>query len=151
MKKYFALLIFLGVTSGVALTGIRFEPGAWYAELSKPAGTLPDWLFPLAWPLLYGLIAVSGWLVWLRHGLMSRLALIIYGLQLVLNAAWSWLFFGLQQPLAGLLNTLLLDIVIGINIVLFWRLRPVAGALLLPYLAWVLYATYLNAGIVILN
>lgn len=94
---------------------------------------------------------MSGWLVWLGHGLIPRMALIIYGLQLVLNAAWSWLFFGLQQPLAGLLNTLLLDIVIGINIVLFWQLRPVAGALLLPYLAWVLYATYLNAGIVVLN
>ncbi|MDJ0958714.1 MAG: TspO/MBR family protein, partial [Arenicellales bacterium] len=94
----FGLIGFVLLVSAVAATGAMFKPGAWYEALAKPAWTPPNWLFPVAWTLLYLMIAVAGWLVWRAVGFSGAgTAFALYFLQLLLNAAWSWLFFGLHR------------------------------------------------------
>lgn len=152
INKYLTLIFFVGLTMLVAAFGAQFEPGAWYAGLDKPPWTPPDWVFAPVWTVLYIMIGVSGWLAWEhRHIENSLPAFLSYGVQLLLNATWSWLFFGLQNPLLGLFNIILLLCAIGVNIWLFSRLHALAGWLLLPYLLWVLYASTLNAAIVLIN
>lgn len=129
----------------VASTGAMFKPGAWYQALDKPAWTPPNWLFPIAWTLLYFAIAVAGWLAWRNAGFdAAGPAYAIYFLQLCLNAAWSWLFFGLHRMDLALLDMAALWIAIVANIVLFYAIQPLAGYLLIPYLIWVTYAAALN-------
>lgn len=132
--------------------GGRFQPGEWYASLAKPALTPPGALFPVVWTLLYVAMGVALALVWRRHGAPGRAgAIVVFGLQLVLNGAWSWLFFGLQRPELAFAEILLLWTAILASTLLFWRVRPLAGALLLPYLAWVGFAAWLNLQIWRLN
>jgi tryptophan-rich sensory protein len=97
-------------------------------------------------------MAVAAWLVWKKRGFRgARGALLLFAMQLVLNALWSWLFFALQDGrLAEIGITLLLG-AIALTIVAFWRVRPLAGALLLPYLAWVTFATALTFALVARN
>lgn len=149
---YRSLPVFIALVALVAISGARFQPGPWYAQLIKPPLTPPDAVFPVAWTLLYLMIAIAGWLAWqVPDSPLKRYAFSCYGLQLALNAAWSWLFFGLQQPVAGLVDIVLLLAAITINIVWFRPLSRLAAILLVPYLAWVGFALYLNAGIVWLN
>jgi len=124
----------------------------WYATLAKPSWTPPNWVFGPAWTTLYVLMAVAAWLVWRRRRLVAvRGALIAWWAQLALNLLWTMLFFGLRQPLWGLIEIAALWIAIAITIALFHRVRPLAALLLLPYIAWVSYAASLNAGIVALQ
>ncbi len=146
-----SLIPFAVLVSLVALSGIMFEPGDWYSRLNKPAWTPPALAFPVAWTILYGLIAIAGWLAWLAGPVGRGPVFCVYALQLLLNAAWSWLFFGLQQPLYGLVAATLLLIVIGVNLLLFWYRRSLAGLLLIPYFLWVGFAVGLNGAIVWLN
>lgn len=128
--------------------------GNWYPTLAKPPWTPPSWLFGPVWTVLYGTMAIAAWLVWRRGGLRlpaNRLPLAAYVLQLVLNCAWSWLFFGLRRPDWALLDVVLLWLAIAVTTVLFFRRVRAAGWLLLPYLAWVAYAAALNLAIVQLN
>ncbi len=98
------------------------------------------------------LVAISGWLVWRAEGWSgARLAITVFALQLVLNALWSWLFFGLHRPDLALIDIVLLEATILWLVVLFWPITSAAGALLLPYLAWVAFATALNGAIWQLN
>lgn len=102
--------------------------------------------------MLYLLMALAAWLVWRAHGFAgARMALSLYLLQLVFNAAWSWLFFGQRQIALGFWDIVLLWLPILATLLLFWRRRPLAGALLLPYLLWVGYAGALNFAIWRLN
>lgn len=151
-----SLAVFLVAVFVTAATGATFSPGQWYADLTKPSWTPPSWLFPPVWTTLYVMIAVAGWLVWERRtqlpgapGIAALMAL--FAAQLVLNAAWSWLFFGLHRPLWALVDIVLLWASIAALIALFWRVRPLAGGLLIPYLLWVSYATALNAALWQLN
>ncbi len=97
-------------------------------------------------------IAVSGWLVWKRVGFgEGRVAMLVYLVQLVLNGAWSWIFFGLHRPGLAFAEILVLWVAIVSLVVLFWRIRPLAGAMLLPYAAWVAFAAVLNGTIWRLN
>jgi len=146
------LLAFLLLCAAVATTGILFQPGTWYATLAKPEWTPPDWLFPPAWTSLYVMIAVAGWLVWRAAGLRRAvMPFVLYALQLVLNAAWSWLFFGLHRMDVGFFDIVALWLAILATLVAFYRVDRVAGLLLVPYLLWVSFAAALNLAIWQLN
>ncbi|MEM8556779.1 MAG: TspO/MBR family protein [Bacteroidota bacterium] len=148
MRDVLVLFGFIGVVALVATVGARFEPGAWYAALYKPAWTPPNWLFPVAWTVLYLLIAVAGWLVWREVGFAgAKGAFTVYGVQLVLNAAWSWLFFGRHDMGLAFLDITGLWLAIALTLLFFWSIKPLAGALLVPYLLWVTYAAALNLAL----
>ena len=125
---------------------------AFYDALRKPPATPPPAVVGPAWTVLYLLMAVAAWLVW-REGLtrQTAVALGLFAAQLALNFAWSLIFFGQHRIGAALLEIAVLWLVILATIVAFWNVRPAAGALLLPYLGWVSFAAYLNAGIWRLN
>lgn len=131
--------------------GSQFPPGEWYAALAKPGWTPPSWVFGPVWTLLYVLMGVAAWLVWDRHRNAARVALTLFVLQLIVNAAWSWLFFGLRSPALAFAGIVLLWALILATVIAFRRLRPPAAALLLPYLAWVTFAAALNFAIWRLN
>jgi benzodiazapine receptor len=125
----------------------------WYATLEKPVFTPPSWLFAPAWITLYLLMAVAAFLIW-RKGLAHdgvKCALTLFLVQLVLNALWSVVFFGLQSPLYGMVVILALWIAILLTIIKFFRLSVAAGSLLLPYILWVSFASVLNISIWVLN
>lgn len=148
-----AFIGFFLLTAAAASIGALFQPGAWYAGLVKPALTPPDWVFPAAWTILYLMIAVAGWMLWRdrdQHPL-GRRAVILWGSQLVLNAAWSWLFFGLHLTGLALVEIVLLWLVILLLVINGYRVRPLASWLLVPYLVWVGFAAWLNLGIWRLN
>jgi benzodiazapine receptor len=154
-KSTGALLVFLALSLVVALAaGAVTRPAiaSWYAGLAKPFFTPPNWLFGPAWTVLYILIAVAGWRIWRTPESASRRwALVAYGLQLALNCAWSFLFFGARNPLLGLIDILALEAAILWTLSLFARLDRPAAWLMLPYALWVAYATALNAAILSLN
>lgn len=124
----------------------------WYPTLAKPSWTPPDWVFGPVWSCLYIMIAISGWLIYRAEYSHNRsIALILYGGQLALNFIWSFLFFSLRSPTLGLIDIVLLFLLISLTIKKAWSVSPSASLLLIPYLAWVTYATSLNAGIWLLN
>jgi len=125
----------------------------WYAGLEKPFFAPPNWLFAPVWLSLYTLMGVSLYLVWSRGAdtRSVKTALSVFGIQLVLNALWSVLFFGLRSPLLGLIEIAALWIAIAVTIVLFYRVSRTAGLLLIPYIAWVTIAAALNGFIWNLN
>jgi tryptophan-rich sensory protein len=136
---------------GAIFTGAAIP--SWYAFLKKPWFTPPNWLFGPAWITLYTLMAVAAWLVW-RKGLSAhgvRLAMAAFLCQLLLNAIWSPVFFGLRSPLAGAVIIVLLWLAILLTMILFWKISRPAALLLLPYLLWVSYASALNISIYLLN
>lgn len=125
----------------------------WYPTLIKPGFTPPNWVFAPVWILLYALMGLAAYLIWrcgLRH-VRVRNALIAFGVQLVLNAGWSFAFFGARSPALGLVVILFLWGTLAWTVDRFARIRPVAGWLLMPYLAWVTYALALNVAIWVLN
>jgi benzodiazapine receptor len=125
----------------------------WYASLQKPAFNPPNWLFAPAWITLYLLMGVAAFLIW-RQGLKQKgvkAALVIFLVQLVLNALWSVVFFGLQSPLWGVVVILALWIAILLTILRFFKLSTAAGSLMLPYILWVSFAAVLNIAIFMLN
>ncbi|OZB84502.1 MAG: sensory protein TspO [Halothiobacillus sp. 13-55-253] len=136
----------------VAASGGRFRPDRWYAELKKPVGLPPNWVFPVVWISLYAMMAVAAAWVWLAEPSDLRTAgLIIYAAQLVFNTAWSWLFFGLHRTGLALIDLLVLITLVSINTWLFVQVDTWAGLLLVPYLIWLLIALYLNASVCWLN
>jgi tryptophan-rich sensory protein len=125
---------------------------SWYPSLVKPAWTPPSWLFGPVWTVLYILMGIAAWRVWLHAGEpLARQALAIFVVQLVLNAAWSLLFFGLRAPGLAMAELVLLWLAVAATLGAFWRIEPLAGALLIPYLAWVTFAGGLNHAIWWLN
>jgi tryptophan-rich sensory protein len=125
----------------------------WYPKLEKPWYTPPNWLFGPAWFVLYLMMGYASWRVWQvgwgEPGV--ALALTVYGVHLILNALWSILFFGVRRPDWALAEVVLLWTGVVASTALFWRVDTVAGALLLPYVAWVTFAAILNRGIVVRN
>lgn len=147
-----ALLGFLALTAIAAASGAIARPGEWYAGLLKPPGTPADWVFPVAWALLYALMSIAAWLVWRRTGLRGGLAALApFVGQLGANGLWSILFFGLQRPWLALADLAILWGLILLTVVRFDRFSRPASGLMLPYLAWVSYAGYLNIAIIRLN
>jgi tryptophan-rich sensory protein len=135
-----------------AAMGGLFMPGEWYASLKKPSWNPPGWIFGPVWSALYAMMSVAAWLVWKRGGfVVQRRPLALFLAQLVLNAAWTPLFFGLHRPGAAFAEILLLWLAIAWTIAAFWRVHRVAAWLLAPYLAWVGFAAVLNGTLWRLN
>ncbi len=130
--------------------------GAWgsadaptlYAALDQPDWAPPAWLFDPVWTLLYTMQAVAAWLIWRERGYAGgALPLGLFVAQLAFNALWSWLFFAWQLGALALVNILVMWVLIVITMRLFWRIRPLAAGLMLPYLLWVSFAAALNASV----
>ncbi|RSN33336.1 tryptophan-rich sensory protein [Amycolatopsis sp. WAC 01416] len=151
LRAPLAFLPFLVAVAAVALVGGLAASGARsvYSGLDLPPFAPPAWLFGLVWTVLYLGIAVAGWLYWKSGG--ERRGLVWYAAQLVLNAAWTPLFFAAGAYGLALADILVLDVAIVVTALYFRRSSRVAAALLLPYLAWTLYATALTVAIVVLN
>ncbi len=152
IRDVLGLVAFVLLCFGVSVfSGMVTAPAIreWYAALAKPSWTPPRWVFGPVWTLLYPLMAVAGWTVW-REG-RSRIAVLLFLLQLALNAAWPWLFFGRRRPDWAFFDIVALTIVIVATIVAFYRVRRRAALLLVPYLAWVVFAGALNLAVWQLN
>jgi translocator protein len=129
---------------GVAAAGA----GDFYRQLDRPGWAPPAWLFGPVWTVLYALQGVSAWLVWRERGARGRRgALAIFLAQLAVNALWSWLFFAWRQGALAVGEVVLLFALVGVAAALFGRVRPLAGALLLPYWLWVGFATALTYSV----
>lgn len=150
------LILCIVVCQLVGFIGSFFTAPAiptWYAALSKPSFTPPNWVFGPAWITLYFLMAIAAYLVW-RQGLNVpgvKTALLLFCLQLVLNGLWSPAFFGMRSTVAGGIVIVLLWIAIILTIWKFFPLSVPAAVLLVPYLLWVSYATVLNVSLIVLN
>jgi len=141
-----ALYGFLLVTLGVGALGSLFTTPAiptWYAQLNKPGIAPPNWVFAPVWTTLYILMAFAAWRVWKTTGLRS-LAMAAFAVQLALNLAWSAIFFGLHNIAGALAEIVVLDLAIVTTVIVYFRHDRLAGLLMLPYLAWTLFATLLT-------
>ncbi len=146
----FIILCLAVSAGGGAITATSVD--TWYQALEKPTFNPPDWLFAPVWNLLYLLMGIAAWRVWgLTSSRALRLVFLVFGLQLCLNLIWSYLFFGLQRIDLALVEIVILLVVIFINMVMFRNIDRLAGLLLVPYVAWVTYATILNASLWVLN
>jgi tryptophan-rich sensory protein len=152
----FRLIVAVLVCQAAGFIGSIFTRPAistWYAELQKPRFTPPDYVFGPVWLSLYISMGIAAFLVWRRgfHHQVVKVALSIFGVQLVLNTLWSFLFLGLRSPLAGVIGIFILGIAIILTIRSFLAVSRPAGLLLIPYFLWVSFATGLNLSIWWLN
>jgi translocator protein len=148
------ILAALGCIIALVLGGALTRPNLdWYATLQKPGFTPPNSIFPIVWPILYAMTALSAWIAWRAPGKESdrKLAFIWFFIQLAVGVFWSVAFFTLHNPALGLAVIMALLIAIVITIVLFDRLSRVAALLLIPLALWVCFATGLNFAILFLN
>jgi translocator protein len=146
------LLVFVVIAFVPAVFGGLFGPGDWYRGIAKPSWTPPGWIFGPVWTLLYLMIGISGHLAFSQSdGRQRTVAFGVYGLQLLLNALWSWIFFGLNRPGLAFFDIAALLGLILLNIVLFLPISRMAGLLLVPYALWVTFASALNFSIWRLN
>lgn len=136
--------LFVLANLAAASSGAVFRPGDWYAALSKPPWTPPNWAFPVTWSVLFVLNAVSGWLVWVAGGAEAAGALALYGVSLAINACWSGVFFGLRRMGLGFGIVVTLWLSIAAVMAAFAPFSTAAAAMLVPYLAWVTIASALN-------
>lgn len=127
--------------------GAPFPAPAWYRQLKRPSFSPPPWVFAPVWTVLYALMGVAAWFVAGGRRDGRRGALTAYGIQLALNGAWTPIFFGLRRPGLALAEIAATLVAVAATTALFLRQRLLAGLLLLPYLAWVAFATLLNAEI----
>ena len=141
------VIVCLGA-GGLGAIATTSEIDGWYRTLAKPAWNPPDSVFGPVWTTLYIMMAVSAWLVWTSAERKAvALPLTLFAAQLLLNVAWSWIFFGLHQPGWALVEIILLWLTIGTTVLVFFRFSKIAGWLLVPYLAWVSFASVLNLAI----
>lgn len=154
--NFFHLLIAILICEGAGVLGSVFTMPAipaWYASLARPSFAPPNWVFGPVWTLLYALMGVAVYLVW-RKGMQKievRESVMLFGVHLFVNVLWSYLFFGLKNPALAFADILLLWSLIGFLIYKFRGIDFRAALLLLPYFAWVSFATILNYSIWVLN
>ena len=161
VKSALVLVAFIAISFAVAALGTIATAGnlnGWYADAEKASWNPPNWLFGPAWTLLYTLMSIAAWLVWRqRERVRVRPALTLYVVQLVLNAVWTPVFFGLYPSIGSpalwiaLVIIVALDLAVLLTMLSFWRVSKVAAWLLVPYWAWVLFATTLNWALATLN
>ena len=138
------------VVGGIAGAITAPSVDGWYASINKPSWNPPNRVFGPVWTVLYVMMAVAAWLVW-RTVNNTRTAMILFFCQLALNFGWSVMFFGVKSPGLGLAEVILFWLVLLATTLVFFRTSKVAGALMLPYLAWVSFAAFLNFTIWRLN
>ena len=156
LKSNLSLIVWVVLCQLAGGIGSLFTSSAipdWYASLVRPAIAPPNWIFGPVWTTLYLLMGIAAWLVWRRRGEVpvAKIGLTIFGVQLVLNSLWSILFFGLHSPEAAFVEIIFLWIAIVATIVWFAKVSKSAAWLLVPYLAWVSFAAYLNYQFYVLN
>lgn len=153
--RWFGLLVALAVCFAAAALGTVAnvsEIRTWYVTLDKPSWTPPNWVFGPVWTILYALMAISAWIIWDRLGWRrAQPALALFGGQLLLNVAWSWLFFNQHSPGLAFADIAALWIAIAATLSVFARTSATAAGLLVPYLLWVTYAAALNYAIWMMN
>ncbi len=156
LNNFFKLVIAVVASELAGIIGSFFTISAiptWYAGLVKPALNPPAWVFGPAWTTLYALMGIAAFLIW-RMGWERKdvkMALSVFGIQLFLNAIWSIIFFGLQSPGWALVDIALLWLAIIWTIAVFYKISKPAAYLLVPYLLWVTFASYLNYSVWVLN
>lgn len=151
-RKWFGLLGWLALVFAASLTGVFVATDGWYAELNKPSWNPPNWIFGPVWTALYIMMAVAAWRVWLRGGWNAqRTPLRLFLIQWALNALWTPLFFGFHLLGWAFVEILVLLVFILLTIRAFRPVDRIAGLLLVPYAAWVGFASVLNFTIWRLN
>ena len=152
-KKWLGLAGWLLLCYAVSFVASQFQPGPWFDTLAKPSWNPPSWVFGPVWGVLYGLMGLAAWRVWWMAGGFREAgaALGTFLVQLGLNGLWSGLFFGAHAVGWAFVDIVVLWLAILATTILFWRRSTLAGALLLPYLAWVGFAAALNGAIWQLN
>lgn len=154
MKKIWKLIISILIPFLASAIGSLFTASSvstWYVELQKPSFNPPNWVFGPVWTLLYLLMGVALYLVWAEKAKNKKPAFIAFGIQMSLNALWSVLFFGLQNPLLAFIEIIFLWISILATTIFFYRISKRAAYLLIPYILWVSFAAVLNFAIFYLN
>lgn len=148
----FAFVLVCLAAGGLGAMVTTPEIDGWYRGLHKPTWNPPDWIFGPVWTTLYIFMAVAAWWVWRENGFRNaKLALSFFAVQLVLNVAWSWIFFGWHDPGTAFAVIVVLLAAILVTTALFFRHDIMAGALMLPYVGWVSFASVLNYTIWQLN
>lgn len=128
------------------------QAGSFYTELVRPEWAPPPAVFGPVWSILYLMMAIAAWLIWRIAGFAAaRTALVLFLVQLAFNALWSWLFFGWRLGALAFADIVLLWLLVLATLIMFWRIKPIAGALLIPYLLWVGFASALNYAVWQLN
>lgn len=151
---FFKLLISIGICLAVGVLGSFFTISAipvWYEALNKPSLSPPSWVFGPVWTILYILMGISLYLVWVSKNKLKQKGIKLFFAQLGFNALWSIIFFGMKNPLLALVDIILLWVAIFLTIKTFSKINKLAGNLLVPYIIWVSFATYLNFMIFVLN
>ncbi len=157
MKKkltYIAISVFICLLIGsLSSFATQSSVNTWFVALNKPSFNPPNWLFAPVWTILYTLMGIAAGIVWAKgtHHIWVKTALYHFGFQLLLNTAWSIVFFGLRQPIWALMVIIMLMILLGLTIRWFHVVSRTAAYLLVPYFLWVCFATVLNYKIWELN
>lgn len=161
LRNALQLIAAILITESAGIIGSLFTAPAisgWYTGLIKPALNPPSWIFGPVWTTLFALMGIAVFLVWSSYAKASedkkkgiKIALALFGIQLVLNTLWSILFFGMQSPGAALIEIVLLWVSILATIIAFYKISKPAAWLLVPYILWVSFASYLNYVIWTLN
>jgi len=155
-KKVLRFIISIIICQSAGIFGSLFTFEAvpdWYITLEKPFFAPPNWIFGPVWIILYFLMGVSLYIVW-KDELKSKtrnVFFVVFAIQLILNALWSLLFFGLRSPLLGLIDILILDVMLVVTIFYAKRVSKYAAMLLIPYMVWIIIASVLNYAILVLN
>jgi len=146
------LLLCFAVCFGAFGFGGLFIPGPWYESLNRAPWSPANAVFPIAWSILYAMIAVAGWLIFSQPKSTNMDLKVLWVAQIVTNALWSWIFFGQHWLLIGLINILIIDVLVLAMVVIAWRRAlKITSFLMTPYLAWLALATSLNIYILLRN
>lgn len=153
MKKALPYIVPVAICFLSGFIASRLQADAianWYPYLNKPLLTPPNWAFPVAWGIIYLLSGISAGLIY-NTGVQRRRLLTLWGVQQFFNFTWSITFFTLENPLLGMINILLLDLLVLWYMIRTWPVNRTASLLFLPYMAWIAFATYLNGYILCFN
>lgn len=152
--KISKLIVSIGICLGAGVIGSFFTVSSiptWYAAINKPIFSPPNWVFAPVWTVLYILMGISLYFVLISKSKLQQIGIVLFLIQLGLNALWSFVFFGLRNPAVAFVEIIVLWITIFLTIKVFYKISKVAGSLLIPYILWVTFATALNGMIVLLN